>query len=133
MMGELLVNLAKENLSHLGQVPCALNECEDRITLDECIKNGQICSICIAKLKEKNVGNFVIESVMEILSWCRRNTWSDSFQNIFRHPIPSLGFGIGFGWFSTMFITKEYYPIPLAFTIIPAIFVFVRTRLGKIN
>lgn len=133
IIGELLVNLAGENLSHLGEVPCVLNECEDRDTLTDCIKKGQICTTCITRLKGKNVGDFAIANAKKILSWSTRNTWGYSFKNILLHPVPSLAFGVGLGWFSSEFVSSQFYPIMIVVVLLSAISVLLLTRFAIMN
>ncbi len=133
LMNELLRNLAKKSLNHLGQKPCLFNECEDRSILSECIEQSRICHNCLAELKKNNVSDSILKDVSKILAWCRLNSWEFAFKNILQHPFSVLGLGIGLGWFTSVFITKEYYPIILAITILPVFIVFLLSRFSKLN
>jgi hypothetical protein len=133
IIGELLINLSRENLSHLGEVLCVLNECEDRDTLSDCIKAGRICTACVAKLKEKNVGDSVIASAKKVLSWSTRNTWGYSVKNILLHPVPSLAFGVGLGWFTSEFVPSPFYPVMIIVILVAAISVMLLTRFAIMN
>ena len=54
----------------------------------------RICSLCRAKLEERNVPEPCIEAIEAILAHVRRPTFAKSFLSILEHPMLSLVFGI---------------------------------------
>jgi uncharacterized membrane protein len=109
LMGELLINLARRYLEHLTPQACLFDDCEDRASLRECIEMGEICVVCRAELKKRNVSNRIIDEVNEVLRWCKKN----SFAITLRHTVNDQWFmliaGIVFALPAGWLITNGWY------------------------
>lgn len=119
LIAEVAIMTAKRNLTHLGNIHCVFNECEDRDLLSGCIESGEICANCVTEIKKANVPDSTLASVRNILRWCSRNSWQHAFTRTMQHPVTGLALGVGIGWFTSLFVRKDYYLLMLGLTLVP--------------
>ncbi len=127
-MGELLILIAKKNMSHTVSKQCLFDECENRSELYECIKNASICPECVAKLKGKNVNHHAIESALCVLRWCKRNQWSFVGRFTVSHSVTALSVGTALGWYASTFVIREWAWVLALVTLTPVLFLVAYAR-----
>jgi len=94
LMSELLCIMAKKSLYHKTNEDCLFDECVDRATFATGINESRICVGCMARLKERGIGNKQINDTRKILEWCRRNIGKASwYGRTIRNPLTCLFFG----------------------------------------
>jgi len=107
LVGEVLMLFAKINLSHTASRHCVFDECQDRSTLRDCIERAWLCEPCVARLKERNIGNAVIEAAGRVLRWAKRNQWGFVLKFTAGHAITSFCVGTALGWYVSEFVKPE--------------------------
>jgi hypothetical protein len=128
LMCELLMLIAKKNLSHTSNRLCLFDECEDRSALKMCIDNASICPTCVAALKQNNVSTDTIQSALRVLRWCRRNQWSFVIRFTLSHPVTALSVGTALGWYSSAFVSARHATEFATLTLVPVLLVAAYAR-----
>lgn len=129
--GELLINLAGQDLMHLLANNCLFDDCVDRTRLAQCMNKSHICAQCSLKLKKASISKSVILEVESLLQWCKKTKARTALAYSLNHPVTGFSVGIGLGWFTSIFITGEHYALMLMATLALPTFLFVRKWVFK--
>lgn len=128
IMETLLASMAKKDMCHFAEKYCLFDECEDRSNFRYVLDQGQICSECIAKLKESNVSQLIINDVLRVLGWCSRDSLRYSIILAAKNPLTTIIFGTCIGWLCRAFIESSYYPLVISIMVVVPILVFLSIR-----
>ena len=109
IMCELLINLARFNLTHTSTDYCLFDECEDRSTIAQGIDNAYICPTCIAKLKSHTVSQHIIDAAQDVLKCCRRRSSNYAIIQTIKNSFAMLAIGTCLGWIIRSFLVAEHW------------------------
>lgn len=110
---------------HTRPDTCLFDDCVDRTRLAQCMDRSHICDGCRSKLGELKVSDQVIDDVESVLGWCRKTTPTLALAYSLKHPLTGFSLGIGLGWFTSVFLTGEYYAAVLLVTLALPVFLFL--------
>ncbi len=126
--GELLINLAKQDLMHSATHYCLFDDCEDRSDFSKGMQKGEICIDCLSKLDKAGVGNDIVNQFKTLLRWCRRTSVCFALGRTILNPLTSLSLGTGTGWLCATLLSKQNILLVLIATTVLPIVLFIHYK-----
>ena len=108
IVGELLINLAKQDLMHSETNYCLFDDCANRRDFSRGMEKGRICVGCLAKLNNLGVSADVVGQAQAVLRWCRRTPMRYAAVKTMRNPFTTLSLGTATGWLCKTFLSGDY-------------------------